>query len=147
MGIQEQLQKDMVTAMKSGDRLVVDTVRFLLAQLKNARIAKSEDLKEEDVLGILSKEAKKRKEAIDLFRTGNRQDLVDREAGELDIIYRYLPMPLSTEELEAIVASAILETGAASIKDMGKVMACIMPRVKGRAEGSSVQVLVKKKLG
>lgn len=147
MGLQEKLLEDMKTVMKSGDRVALETIRMLRAQLKNGSIAKGEDLSDDEVIGVLSKEARKRKESLELFRQGGRDDLVDIEERELEIITSYLPEALSPEQLEEIVDKAMNETGAESPRDMGKVMGHVMPQIKGRADGKMVQELVKKKLG
>ncbi len=147
MGLQEKLLDDMKTAMKSGNKVALETLRMLRSQLKNASIAKGEDLSEEDVLGVLSKEAKKRKESFELYRQGGREDLAEKEEMEMQIIVSYLPEALSEDELVQIVDKAIVETEAESLRDMGKVMGVVMPQVKGRADGKAVQEMVKKKLG
>ena len=146
MGLEEKLLQDMNLAMKSGDKVALETIRMVRAQLKNASIAKGEDLSEEDVIEVLSKEAKKRKESLELYKQGGREDLVEKEEKELSVIASYLPEALSQEELEEIVDKAVEETGARSLMEMGKVMGVVMPQVKGRAEGKVVQELVKKKL-
>ena len=147
MGLQEKLLDDMKTAMKSGNKVALETLRMLRSQLKNASIAKGEDLSEEDVIGVLSKEAKKRKESLELFRQGGREDLAEKEEMEMQIIASYLPEALSEDELAKIVDKAVVETEAESLRDMGKVMGVVMPQVKGRADGKAVQEMVKKKLG
>jgi uncharacterized protein YqeY len=147
MGLQEKLLDDMKLAMKSGDKLVLETVRMLRSQIKNVSISKGEDLTDDDVVGVLTKEAKKRKESLELYKQGERQDLADKEAAELKIIDSYLPEALSQEELEKIVSEAIAESGAESLKEMGKVMGAVMPKVKGRADGKAVQEMVRVKLG
>jgi uncharacterized protein YqeY len=147
MGLQEKLLDDMKTAMKSGNKVALETLRMLRSQLKNASIAKGEDLSEEDVIGVLSKEAKKRKESFELYRQGGREDLAEKEEMEMQIIVSYLPEALSEEELAKIIDKAIVETEAESLRDMGKVMGVVMPQVKGRADGKAVQEMVKKKLG
>jgi len=147
MGLQEKLLDDMKTAMKSGNKIALETLRMLRSQLKNASIAKGEDLSEEDVVGVLSKEAKKRKESLELYRQGGREDLAEKEEMEMQIIVSYLPEALSEDELAKIVDKAVVETEAESLRDMGKVMGVVMPQVKGRADGKAVQEMVKKKLG
>ena len=147
MGLQEKLLDDMKTAMKSGNKVALETLRMLRSQLKNASIAKGEDLSEEDVIGVLSKEAKKRKESLELYRQGGREDLAEKEEIEMQIIASYLPEALSEDELAKIVDKAVVETEAESLRDMGKVMGVVMPQVKGRADGKVVQEIVKKKLG
>ena len=146
MQLQDKLFEDMKTAMKSGDKISLETIRMLRSQIKNASLSKSDELTEEDILGVLSKEAKRRKESIGLFKQGGRNDLVEQETLELEIISSYLPEALSEKELENIVINAIRETGAESMSDMGKVMSVVMSKIKGRADGSAVQALVRQKL-
>ena len=146
MGLQERLFEDMKSAMKSGDKVTLETLRMLRSQIKNTSISKGEDLSESDVIGVLSKEAKRRKESIDLYTEGNRQDLVQQETKELEIITSYLPELMSEAELLEIVDRTIKETGAESLKDMGKVMGAVMPRIKGRADGKAVQEIVRGRL-
>ena len=147
MGLQEKLLDDMKTAMKSGNKVALETLRMLRSQLKNASIAKGEDLSEDNVMSVLSKEAKKRKESLELYKQGGREDLAEKEEMEMQIIMSYLPEALSEDELEKIVDKAVVETEADSLRDMGKVMGLVMPQVKGRADGKVVQEMVKKKLG
>ncbi len=146
MNIQEKIVQDMKISMKSGDRLVVDTLRMVRAAIKNCSIEKGRELSNEEVIDVLSNEVKKRKDSIDLYQKGNREDLVVKEKREIEIISSYLPEPLSSEELEKIVEDTISETGAQSLKDMGKVMGVVMGRVRGRAEGRTVQEVVKRML-
>ncbi|MFC1502369.1 GatB/YqeY domain-containing protein [bacterium] len=146
MEIQEKIQDDMKAALKSGDKLVLETLRMLRAQIKNVTIAKGEDLSEEDVFGILSKEVKKRKESIKLYKEGGREELAEKEENEMKVLSAYMPEELTPEELDTIVSKAISETDAEGLKDMGKVMGAVMPQVKGRADGKVIQDLVKAKL-
>jgi uncharacterized protein YqeY len=146
MNLQEKLLNDMKSALKSGDKETLGTIRMLRSQLQNASIKKGKELSDEDVIGVLSKEAKKRKESVEMYKKGEREDLVEKEAHELEIISSYLPEALSREELESIVEKAIEEARAESLREMGKVMGFIMPQVKGRADGKEVQEIVKNKL-
>ena len=147
MSILNKLQQDLKDSLKSGDKVRTDAIRMLISRLKNERISKGEDLTEDQEFSVLSKEAKKRKESITMYRQGGREDLVAREEREFEIISSYLPAELSDEEIESIVSSVINETGAESLKDMGKVMGKVMPQVRGRADGKRIQEIVKKKLG
>lgn len=119
---------------------------MLRSQLQNASIKKGKDLSDEDVIGVLSKEVRKRKESVEMYKQGEREDLVEKETRELEIISSYLPEALSPEELESIVEKAIEEAGVESLRELGKVMGFIMPQVKGRADGKEVQEIVKNKL-
>lgn len=147
MNLQEKLNEDYKAAMKSGDKLRVETLRLLRAQLKDAKINKMEALTPEEEIAALSNAAKKRREAIEMYKQGGRSDLLEREAAELAIISAYLPQALSAEEIARIIDTAIKETGAVAASDMGKVMGKIMPQVKGRADGKMVQQMVRERLG
>jgi uncharacterized protein YqeY len=147
MSIQGRLVDDMKSAMKAGDKMRVATIRMLRAQLKNAQIAKGTELSPEDELSVLTKAAKIRKEAIKFYEQGEREDLLQKETQELEIISQYLPQQLSDEEVERIVVEIIERVGAVSLKDLGKVMPEAMKELKGKADGKRVQELVRKKLG
>lgn len=146
MGLSDKILDNTKKAMKSGDKVAVVTYRMIRSQLKNAVIDKGSDLSEQEEIVVLSKEAKKRKESLDIFKKQGRDDLAQKEARELEIISAYLPEPFSEEELDKIVAKAIADTEAESMQDMGKVMGTVMVQVKGRVEGKKVQELVRKKL-
>jgi len=146
MGIQEKLLEDMKEAMKAGDRVRLDTIRGLRAMLKDAQIAKQAELDEADVIRVLQSAAKKRREAIELYRKGGRQDLVEKEQRELEIIESYLPEMMSPEEIEKHVEAIIERVGAVSLRDLGKVMSEAMRELRGKADGRQVQEIVRKKL-
>ncbi|MBN1892858.1 GatB/YqeY domain-containing protein [bacterium] len=146
MGIEDRLQEDLKSSMKSGEKIRVDTIRMLRSQIKNAAIAKGEPLTEGEIASALAKEAKRRKEALELYRQGGREDLSAAEARGIEIIEAYLPRAMAPEEIEAVISEALVETGATSLKDMGRVMSAVMARIKGSADGSLVQTLVRKKL-
>ena len=146
MGIESKLLEDMKVAMKSGDKLTLETIRMLRAQLKNASLGKDEPLPEEEVLSIIQKEAKRHKESITLYKQGGRDDLVKKESQELKVIQSYLPASLTEAEISTIVDQVITQVNATGMQDMGKVMGLVMPQVKGRADGKLVQEQVKKKL-
>ena len=147
MNLEQKIQQDLKTAMKSGDRFKVDTLRGLIAQIKDERIKlRPKELQEKDVLAVLHRAVKRRKEAIELYKQGNRADLVEKEQKELEIIRQYLPEPMSREEVLTLINQAIAEVQAASIKDMGKVMGTVMKKVQGRADGKEVQQLVRERL-
>jgi len=147
MGLEDKLKQDMTAAMKAGEKDVLQTIRMLRSQLKNASIAKGEPLEEADVLRVLNKEAKKRKESVTLFEQGGREELAQKEMRELELIVSYLPEPVSAGALKDLVSEVISETGAEGMKDMGKVMKMVMPRVQGRADGKAVQDIVRQLLG
>ena len=143
MSIQAQLMDDLKAAMKSRDAVKVGTIRMLRAQLKDAQIAKREDLSEEEEMLALRTAAKRRREAIEMYRKSSREDLLEKEKAELDIISGYLPKQLSKEEIEPIAARVIAEVGAATIRDVGKVMGPLMKQLKGKADGKLVQQIAR----
>jgi uncharacterized protein YqeY len=143
MSVEKQLLEDMKLAMKSGNKIELDTIRMLRAQIKSASIDKKDDLDEAELAQVLQKEAKKRKEAIGMYKQGNREDLVKKEEAELSVIAKYLPEQLSEKDLEDIIQSSIESLQVTSEKDMGRVMGAIMPKVKGKADGKLVQQKVK----
>lgn len=146
MSIQQKLMDDLKAAMKSGDTLRRETIRSIRAQIKNLEIEKGRPLTEEEELRVLTSAAKRRKESIEQFRAGNREERAAEEEQELRIIQEYLPKQMSEEELAKLIEQTISEVQAASTKDMGKVMGKIMPRVSGRADGKVVQKMVQQKL-
>ncbi|OPZ72132.1 MAG: Yqey-like protein [bacterium ADurb.Bin478] len=146
MSILERLTEDMKEAMKSGDKERLSTIRLLRGQIKDAEINKRAALSEEEELAVLTSAAKKRKESIEAFTSAQRDDLAAKEKTELEVIQAYLPSPLSNAEIEAIVQQALAESGAQTIKDLGKVMQLVVPKTKGRADGKMVTDLVRNKL-
>jgi len=143
----ERMRSDVATAMKARDSARVSAIRLLLASLEGKRIDKRDDLTEEEILGVLSTEAKKRREAATAFREGGRVELAEKEEGELAVIEEYLPAQLSDEEVAALVDEIVAETGAKQKSDLGRVMGKLMPRVKGRYDGSKVKAVVLARLG
>ena len=148
MNLKEKLSEDMRMALRKKDALRLSTIRLLLAAIKNLEIAKGKDkeLQESDFIGVLSSEAKKRKEAIEGYKRGKREELVEKETRELEIIKEYLPEELSPEELGRIIEETIEEIGAKDLKDLGKVMGAVMEKVKGRADGKVINQMVRKRL-
>jgi len=146
MGIKERLKEDMKEALKAKDKVRLSTIRMLQSLIKNAEIEKRGELSEEEVISLLMKYAKQRREAIELYEKGGRQDLVEKERKELEIVESYLPKQMDEEEIRELVKEAIKATGASSLKDIGKVMQYLMPKVKGRADGSTVSKIVKESL-
>jgi len=144
MSLEERFQEDLKSAMKSGDETRVSVLRLLRTRLKEASVAKKkQDLSEDDVYKTIATEIKKRREAIELFEKGGRQDLAAREFREIEVLEGYMPPKLSDDELEALAAEAVSEAGAATPGDLGKVMKILMPKVVNRAEGSHVRDMVK----
>jgi uncharacterized protein YqeY len=146
MSLSEIVSEKMKEAMKAKDQVAVETYRSIKSQLHNTEIDKGKNLTEEDEINVLTKEEKKRKESLEFFKKQGRDDLVAKEEKELKIITSFLPEPLSQEELNNIIDKVIQDTGAESMRDMGKVMGEVMPQVKGRTDGKTVQDTVKEKL-
>lgn len=145
----EQIQDDLRDAMKARDTNVVSALRMLLAAIKNARVAKghSGQVSDAEVTDLLTKEVRQRTEAAEAFESAGRTDLATKERAALDVLRRYLPEPLSDQELRELVDQAIVQTAARSPADLGRVMGALMPKVKGRAEGRRVNALVRERLG
>nr|WP_080146521.1 GatB/YqeY domain-containing protein [Marinilactibacillus piezotolerans] len=146
MTMLEELNQDMKTAMKAKDRENLTTIRMLKSALQLEQINKGEELTEDEELTVLSREKKQRVESLNEFKAAGREDLVEKLEKELSIVDRYLPEQLSEDEVTQIVHDAIEQTGADSMKDMGKVMGAVLPKVKGKADGSLVSSIVKKEL-
>ncbi len=147
MGLKEKIMQDMKEAMKAKDTAKVSTLRLLISEIKNKEIDKRGELTDDEILAVIQKAVKQRKESIEQYEKAGRSDLVEKEKKELEILEAYLPQPLSEEELEAIIDEAIKEAQATSVKDMGKVMKIVMPKVRGRADGKIVNQKVREKLG
>lgn len=147
MGLRDKIDADTKTALKSGAKDKVSTLRMLNAALKNKQIDKRRPLTEEEVTETVRSLIKQRKDSIEQFAKGGRQDLVDKETAEVAVLEAYLPQQLAREELEAMVHAAISQTGAQGARDMGKVMKALIPMVGGRADGKLVSELVKNALG
>ncbi|HEY5615251.1 MAG TPA: GatB/YqeY domain-containing protein [Bacteroidota bacterium] len=147
MALNEQITEDMKSAMRSGEKLKLETLRSLRAHF--IELSKRGDKKEitpEDELAVLMTAVKKRKEAIEMYRQGGREELAQQEEKELEIINLYLPKQVTPEEAEQVVVRLIAQTGASSAKDFGKVMPLAMKELKGKIDGKVVQELVKAKL-
>ena len=143
MSFLQKLDDDLKTALKASDSLKVSVLRMTKAALKYRQIDKGGDLSAEDVASVLSSMAKQRRESIEQFSKGGREDLAEKERMELEILRSYLPEQATPEELEGVIIEAIKETSAEGIKDMGKVMRLVMSRVKGTADGKLVSQRVK----
>ncbi|MGA9225059.1 MAG: GatB/YqeY domain-containing protein [Mesobacillus sp.] len=147
MSLLERLNNDMKQAMKNKEKDRLTTIRMIKASLQNEAIkVGNQELSEEEELTVLSREVKQRKDSLQEFEKAGREDLVEKIQTELKHVEVYMPQQLSEEEVAAIVKDAIAETGAASKADMGRVMAVIMPKVKGKADGSLVNKLVQQHL-
>lgn len=149
--LKDRLRADLTTAIKARDELRSSTLRMVLTAITNAEVAGKEarELTDDDVLGVLSSEAKRRREAATAFADGGREEMAAKEAAEGEVIAEYLPTPLTEAEIAALVTAAIEQTGAAGegMRAMGKVMGVVTPQVKGRADGGAVAAEVRKQLG
>jgi uncharacterized protein YqeY len=161
--LKEKIQKDLNEALKSGDSQKRLVLGMVVTEFKNREIAKrtqlaktisdigelekQSQLNDEETIEVLAREVKKRKEAIEQFVTGNRQDLAEREKTEIGIISDYLPQQLSEEEVEKIVKTTISELGAVTQKDFGKIVGLVMKRTKGQTDAATISRLIKKVLG
>ena len=146
MLLKQQLLDDMKEAMRAKEKIRLNTIRMLRGQIKNREIEQGGELSDDEVLQVLSTAEKTRKEAIELYRRGNREDLAAQEETELAVIRGYMPERLSEDELRAFIGQVVAEVGAEGMRDMGKVMGAIMPKVRGRADGQIVNRLVKEGL-
>ena len=142
----EEIDDELKDAMRARDAERRDTLRLILNALKNSEKELQRPLSEEEELQVLQRERKRRVEAADAFRTGGREEQAEAEERELDVLEEFMPEPLSEDELEEIVDDVIAEVGATSMRDIGRVMADVMPQVAGRADGSAVSQLVREKL-
>ncbi|MBV4419972.1 GatB/YqeY domain-containing protein [Clostridium tyrobutyricum] len=146
MSLKERLQEDWKQALKSKDKFKAGTISMARAAVLLVEKTDRKQLDDEQIIGILAKEVKQRREAVLEFKKGNRQDLVDNAENEIKILLSYLPQQLNEEEISEIVHQAVNEVGANSIKDMKKVMAIVVPKTKGRADGKLVSQIVKQYL-
>jgi uncharacterized protein YqeY len=146
VNLRERLQADTTAAMRSGDVLRRDTLRMAQNAIYNLEKAKRTTLSDDEVLGVLVREVKTRRESVDAFRKGGREDLAAKEEAEIAILQVYLPQALTEDELRALVDEGVAATGAASARDLGKVMGWLSPRIKGRADGKVAAGLVAQRL-
>ncbi|MEE8340712.1 MAG: GatB/YqeY domain-containing protein [Candidatus Neomarinimicrobiota bacterium] len=146
MDLFEKIQSDMYQAMKDRDMIKSKTLRVVLAKLKDKKIDKRDDLSEDEELKVLQTLAKQRKESITMFRDGCRDDLVEQESKELQIIEKYLPKMLTDNEIRNIVKNSIEETGAQALSDIGKVMPSIMKKGAGKIDGKKAQLFLRELL-
>ncbi|CAG5078853.1 Uncharacterized protein YqeY [Thermobacillus xylanilyticus] len=146
MTLAERLNEDLKLAMKSQDKFKLSVLRMVRAAIKNQEIERKRALDDSEVIDVLSREIKQRRDSLQDFEKAGRTDLAEQASAEIEIISAYLPKPLTDEEVTALVQQTIQETGASSKADMGKVMAALMPKVKGRADGKLVNQIVSKHL-
>ncbi len=146
MGLKETLMQDLKDAMKEKDTIRKNTVQMIRSAILQFEKDNLTELDEEGVIEVIAKELKKRRDVLPEYEKSGRDDLIGDIKREIEILLAYLPKQLTKEELEVIVAEAIETTGAASMKDMGKIMGVVMPKVKGRADGKMINEIVKAKL-
>ncbi len=147
MSLKERITDDMKAAMRAGEKDRLGVIRMITAAIKQREVDERISLDDVQVVAVLEKMVKQRKESVVQFQAGNRQDLVDRESAEIELLKTYLPSQLGDAEIDALIADAIAATGAASVKDMGKVMGVIKSKAQGRADMGTVGAKIKAKLG
>jgi len=147
MSLKDQITQDMKSAMKAGDKDRLKVVRLMLAAIKQVEVDKRVELDDAGVLSVLDKMVKQRRDSVEQFEKGGREDLAEIERGEIAVLENYLPEQLSADDLAALVDEVIAATGAASMKDMGKVMGQIKAKAAGRADMGAVSATVKERLG
>jgi uncharacterized protein YqeY len=146
MSLKDRIQQDVKDAMRARDKERLAAIRLITAAIKQREVDERIELDDEQVLLVLDRMCKQRRESISQFEKAGRDDLVSREVSELDIIQGYLPKQLDDDEIAALIDAALIETGASSIKDMGKVMGQLKPRLQGRADMSAVSAMIKSRL-
>jgi uncharacterized protein YqeY len=147
MALRERITEDMKTAMRAGDKERLGTIRLALAAIKQREVDERITLDDTQVLAVLEKMIKQRRESVTQFESGKRADLVAKENAEIEVLQGYLPAQMSAAEIEALITEAIAATGASSLKDMGKVMAAVKPKAQGRADMGALSARIKQKLG
>ncbi|SHH34318.1 hypothetical protein SAMN02745135_00486 [Caloranaerobacter azorensis DSM 13643] len=146
MSFKERLMADLKASMKNKDKVRKDVITMVRAAIKQREVDERIELNDEDIIELIAKQVKQKKDALKDFEKGGRQDLVELTQKEIDILMEYLPKQLSEDEIDEIVKAAIEEIGASTMKDMGKVMSYVMPKVKGRVDGSLVNKIVRQYL-
>jgi uncharacterized protein len=147
MALKDRVTEDMKTAMRAGDKERLATIRLLLAAIKQREVDERITLDDGQVLAVIDKMMKQRRESIAQFASGGRSDLVAKENAEIEVLQGYLPAQLTSGELDALISEAITATGAASIKDMGKVMGFVKPKAQGRTDMGALSARIRQKLG
>ena len=149
MNLSEKIQDDLKEALRGKNEVAVSTLRLLIAASKNFEIAKGEagyKARDEEIVGVIQRQVKQRKESIEAYKAGNRQDLADKETKELEILENYLPEKMSEEQIRSLVPQTIKETHASSVADIGKVMGLLSAQLKGKADLSLVSKIVREHL-
>jgi len=143
MSLKTQLSDDMKTAMKAGEKPRLAVIRLALAAIKQREVDERIVLDDPQILAVLDKMIKQRRDSVQQYQAGNRQDLADQETFEINLLQTYLPQPLTNDEINALIAEAITTSGATSSRDMGKIMTLLKPQLQGRADMTAVSNLVK----
>ena len=146
MSLEERLVDEMKQAMKSNDKVRLSTIRMIRTAVKNKEIDLRKKLDDDEILRVIQGMVRKSEESIEQFKAGGRMDLVEKETKEIEILKSYLPQSLSQEEIVKIIDESIQETQASSLKDLGKVMKSVMPKLTGKADGKLINQLVKERL-
>lgn len=146
MTLKSRLDEDMKNAMRNRDTQRRDVIRFLRSEIRNQEIRAQDELDDQGVVQVLSRQAQQRRDSIQVFRDAERQDLVEKEEAELAVILEYMPQQMGADEITALVEKVVAEVGASGPEDMGKVMGAIMPQVRGKAEGREVNAIVQQTL-
>lgn len=147
MALKEQLAQDLKSSMKNRETIRKNTVQMIRTAILQIEKDKKVTLEDEDILDVIAKQLKQRRDVLPEYEKSGREDLIAQLKEEMDVLMGYLPKQLTDEELRPIVEAAVKETGAASMRDMGKVMAAVMPQIKGRADGKAVNAIVKELIG
>ncbi|MGZ4145745.1 MAG: GatB/YqeY domain-containing protein [Actinomycetota bacterium] len=145
--LRDRIADEMRASMKAREQTRTSTLRMLMAAMKNTQVEKGHELDDDEVIDVIARETKRRRESIDAFANAGRTELVEKETAELAVLESYLPERLSDDELAALVDESIAETGASSPKEMGQVMKALMPKLRGRADGAAVSAMVHARLG
>jgi uncharacterized protein YqeY len=144
--MEDKLKEDLKQAQLMENELVVATIRLLISEIRNAQIAQGEALTDDQILGVIQKELKKRREAAEGFRLGKREEMAEREEAEAAVLQKYLPAQMSDEELTKVINEVITELGAKEIKDMGRVIGAVRAKVGSAADGGKISQIIKEKL-
>ncbi len=146
MSLQEQLKSELKTAMQAKDKARVGTIRLLMAEIKQKEVDGRKELSDDEILGVLTKMVKQRKESISQFTAANRQDLADKEAAEIEVLKVFMPQPLSDAEVDALIDATLQQLAVTSPQEMGKVMNALRPQLQGRADMAVVSAKLKARL-
>ncbi len=146
MSLEEKILEEMKQAMKANDKIRLSAIRMIRSSLKNKEIELRRKLDDEDIFKVIQGMVRKGEESIEQFQAGGRNDLVEKEKAEIEILKTFLPQPISQEEVVRLIDETIQETHAASMKDLGKVMKAVMPKLGGKADGKVINQLVKERL-